>query len=123
MQRYRLLKDLPGLKAGAILGVDQSNKMDILSMPMGSYMTISKVFMENNPDWFELIDGRWRPNVGQSYYALTDNFEVNLVRWNNDAADNSFYGSYRVFRTSEQAYKAKDQVRKMLLEFHKEINQ
>jgi len=100
VKKYRLLKDLPGAKAG-----------DVIYGSEGMFFHPSQF-----PDWCEPIEERWKPKVGEEYWTIADT--VPLVReqgavvckwyarqwnWSNDLIDKGNYSSHLVFQTKEQA--------------------
>jgi hypothetical protein len=57
-KKYKLLKDLPYAKKGAIYNVDNNGNyvtMDVIDNPIINHDTLHKHTVENNPEWFELI--------------------------------------------------------------------
>lgn len=57
MKKYKLLKDLPGKKAGAIFK-KRDNYYFNASKSHSDSNTILDEVVENNPDWFEEVNGQ-----------------------------------------------------------------
>jgi hypothetical protein len=57
--KYRLLKDLPRLKAGAIIEFDEEENTWLSWEKEGTSfyeLLYSDTFMDNKPDWFEKVE-------------------------------------------------------------------
>ena len=63
---------------------------------------------------------RWKPKVGEIYYAVNVRCEVNHYCWVNDAPDAAYYKCGNIFCTRKQAEQAAVKVRKLLLSLQKE---
>lgn len=50
MNKYILLKDMPGAKAGSVLHYHAANKSYVFDMTYG--LSFPAIFIENHPDWF-----------------------------------------------------------------------
>ena len=57
MADYRTIKDLPGLKSGAVFKFDEKSKFYkcVYSREGGRDWQYDKALVENNKDWFEEI--------------------------------------------------------------------
>lgn len=69
-KKYKLLKDLPYAKKGAIYNVDNNGNyvtMDVIDNPIVNHDTLHKHTVENNPEWFELIT---EPSIQPEVVAL-----------------------------------------------------
>lgn len=115
MKRYKLLKDLAGLKAGSTLYLNE----------LGSLVAEDKttiVFLANfihhysllDSDWFEEIPEeykRWRAKEGEWYWCVKsdggvyDDCEIRI------GIDDGRYGLGNYFKTEEEAQKAADWLR------------
>lgn len=87
-KRYRLIKDLPDAKAGTILEFDGNDCYDYKSHRTGNKIDTAlswykKDFVENNPDWFELIP--------ESKESLPERIVVKSITCQNADADNVEY--------------------------------
>ena len=112
MKRYKLLKDLAGLRAGSILYLNE----------LGNLVASDKttiVFLANfihhynllDSDWFEEIPEdyrRWRAKEDERYWlveedgVVVDNYEFGMD------IDDRRYGIGNYFKTEEEAQKASD---------------
>lgn len=68
-KKYRLLKDLPDAKSGTIFELDKEGDSYDYTATTGEFCWYRRHFIENNPDWFELINERIE--VGKIEYAVT----------------------------------------------------
>jgi hypothetical protein len=135
--RYKLLKDLPGLRAGAIFEVlPQTEKPDPrfaqaevqysqddtepwqLDGPIGLLFKYHKA----NPDWFEPLDDtptRWRAEPGGKFYSidLDDGIQVSEYKEVGSNPNSSFTHDWELgnyFRTEQQAQAAAEAIRAVL---------
>lgn len=117
-KQYRLLKDLPGLKAGAIF--------DLHGLGLSATLThgIHKISGFNflDTDWFEPVEPeRWKPKDGETYYFIYSHGEVQEWEWDGDYYDIERYKLGVCFQTEEQAKEASKRVKKTLLKYQKEL--
>lgn len=112
MKRYKLLKDLAGLKAGSTLYLNE----------LGNLVAEDKttiVFLANfihhynllDSGWFEEIPEeykRWRGWFGDTYYLVTDALSVDEETEQGCALDERLYAAGNYFKTEEEAQKAAD---------------
>ena len=80
------------------------------------------------PDW-QLVNAevptvvevkeRWKPKNGESYFFISGDGLVNLSDWDNDVFDNYYYNFGNCFRTKEEAEKALERVKELLLSLNK----
>ena len=55
MKKYRLLKDTPTIKAGAIFKLNDNQEYECKIDRLGNSSIYIPEYVENNPDWFEEI--------------------------------------------------------------------
>jgi len=71
-EEYKLKKDLPTLKAGAIFV--RSNLYTDGVWVCGDDINARYYFTEKDlshqPEWFEKVDNKWKPSLKQSYFYL-----------------------------------------------------
>lgn len=115
---YKLLKDTPTIKAGTIFAEVTSDYDELKELvritPIGAktspQFTIQDI--NNFDEWFEEIkepvDGiHWKPKIGDRYWAL-GNTIVYPQTWGDDEFDRDRYESGRVYKTEEEAQKARE---------------
>lgn len=111
MKQYRLLKDLPGLKKGAILSEGKSlfgartliTKNDVGPIFIGNDLT-EEIFEEVEPT--DSI--HWKPKIGEKYFYIDEYGNVEREIWDNDGVDNEIMAMGFVRLTSEEATEARD---------------
>ena len=104
MKKYRLLKDLPGVKAGLIIreGDNLAYVLDI-----------------ENRDWFEEIKERWEPRIGAGHFYI--DCRLNVTHIGNSITED--IGNLNCFRTKELAEAAAKEVRAALDKYHERIGE
>lgn len=111
MKRYRLLKDLPGLKKGTILSEGKSlfgartliTKNDVGPIFIGNDLT-EELFEEIK----EPVDSiHWKPKIGDRCFVL-ENTNIRLTAYTGMLRDYNAWRTGRVFRTEEECEKALD---------------
>ena len=110
MRRYKLLKDLAGLKAGSTLYLNE----------LGNLVAEDKttiVFLANfihfynilDSDWFEELPEeykRWRAKRNDFYYWITEDLEAVEETEDGGAVDEKLHAIGNYFKTEEEAQKA-----------------
>lgn len=118
MKRYKLLKDLPALKAGStFIEVDKKDsdglkliyQIDDEGIPRCVYTLIDP---EKTNEWFEKIEEpvdsiHWKPKIGDRYWT-SGNTSVYSQVWKDDEFDRDRYESGRVYKTKQECEKARD---------------
>lgn len=111
MKRYRLLKDLPGLKKGTILSEGKSlfgartliTKNDVGPIFIGNDLT-EELFEEIK----EPVDSiHWKPKIGDRCFIL-ENANIRPANYTGMLRDYNAWHTGRVFRTEEECEKALD---------------
>ena len=112
MRLYKLLKDLPTVKAGAIF--KEKIKIDgtrvLKACESGHRHSILVREIDNFDEWFEEIKEptdniHWKPKKGEKYWAL-GNTIVYSQTWGDDEFDRDRYESGKVYKTKEEGEKA-----------------
>lgn len=112
MRLYKLLKDLPTVKAGAIF--KEKIKIDgirvLKACESGHRHSIPVREIDNFDEWFEEIKEptdsiHWKPKKGEKYWAL-GNTIVYSQTWGDDEFDRDRYESGKVYKTKEEGEKA-----------------
>ena len=125
MKKYRLLKDLPGVNAGAIFILDECEGALFYSNPVhGLYL---RGFPDRVPPvfatWFEEIKERWEPKIGESFWTVSWNLSVCTKEWENFPSDIMAMKAGNCFRTREHAESAAKEVRAALDRYHERIGE
>ncbi len=110
MKKYKLKKDLPYAKAGDVFEV---NRIGNVSVPDDNGFSVYTP--KELPDFFEEVDGRWKPEVDEEYWFLTPSGDVDVYLWRNDKIDHGFYKFGNCFKTEKQAKAAAKGVKEYLL--------
>lgn len=115
-KRYRLLKDLPGYRAGYVVETDDDG-LTIMRGDDGS----SDLFKPTSlPDWFAALDepaspaGRWRAESALSYWFVNDKIIQEVDYDDRERLHEFRYKSGNYFRTREQAEAAAEAIRAVL---------
>ena len=113
--KYRLLKDLPTIKAGAIFQeitreVDGSKILKEYDSNNKNTMLVSEI--KNFDEWFEEIKStdsiHWKPKIGEEYFYISTYGYVESQFWSDDSADNRLMALGIAYRTKEECKKAVD---------------
>lgn len=116
--KYKLLKDLPELKAGSTFVEVDTKDMENLKLiyqiddegiPRCVYTLIDP---EKTNEWFEKIEEpvdsiHWKPKIGDRYWT-SGNTSVYSQVWKDDEFDRDRYESGRVYKTKQECEKARD---------------
>lgn len=111
MKRYRLLKDLPGLKKGTILSEGESlfgartliTKNDVGPIFIGNDLT-EELFEEIK----EPVDSiHWKPKIGDRCFVL-ENTNIRPAAYTGMLRDYNAWRTGRVFRTKGECEKARE---------------
>lgn len=104
MKKYKLLKDLPYAEAGTEWGKD-------------TWESLENLDPERLPDWFEEVDDRWEPELGDRYYYIDEVGSIcggkSYEGWFSDRARLTFGNC---FPTREKAGEARDRIKELLKE-------
>ena len=111
MKQYRLLKDLPGLKKGAILSEGKSlfgartliTKNDVGPIFIGNDLT-EEIFEEVEPT--DSI--HWTPKKDDEYFWMNSYGETQPDVWDGDSIDSMRLALGMVYRTEEECEKARE---------------
>lgn len=111
--KYKLLKDLPTIKAGTIFQeitreVDGSKILKEYNSNNKNTMLVSEI--NNFDEWFEEITDsiHWKPKWGDRYYHLDYLGYVHLTTWEDDNADVNRLDLGFIYPTEEACRKAKE---------------
>lgn len=112
MKRYKLLKDLPGIKKGTILSEGKSlfgartlmTKNDVGPIFIGNDLT-EELFEEIK----EPVDSiHWKPKKDDEYFWMNSYRETQPDVWDGDSIDSMRLALGMVYRTKEECEKALD---------------
>lgn len=115
MTKYKLLKDLPGVKAGTEFILD--NFIELETAAICHAFTKSEI--ESYPDWFAPVEPeRWRPERGQRWWYLLAWGRPEASEWSDSYLD--YVNCGNCFPTRALAEKAAEGIKSYLEGFHKE---
>ena len=111
MKLYKLLKDLPTVKAGAIF--KEKIKIDgtrvLKACESGHRHSILVREIDNFDEWFEPTDSiHWKPKYDDWYFYISDHGSVCSDIWNDNYTDNKRLAFGFVYRTEEECKAALD---------------
>ena len=117
MKRYKLLKDLPTIKAGEIFketvtGYNEKNLL-VRIAPLNAKSPRLKVQdIDNFDEWFEEIQEptdsiHWKPRIGDRCFIL-ENANIRPTSYTGMLRDYNAWRTGKVFRTEEECEKACD---------------
>lgn len=129
MKQYKLIKDLPTFKAGQLAYISERGNLIAgtpdnpettdarIQLMMYHKQTIDK-FPEILTEWFEEIQEpvdsiHWKPKEGDNYYYIVYSYdplhnEILVSTWIDDDDDKTHYLFGNVYRSYEEAEKARD---------------
>lgn len=132
MKKFKLLKDLPGVKAGAVFHGQAANfaeswfeyiPMHLCPSQIGQHMKFTDAYIEKCPDFFEEIRERWEPKIGEYFWTVSWDLGVCKNEWGGFMADIIAMKAGNCFRTCEQAEAAAKEVRAALEKYHERIGE
>ena len=113
MKKYRLLKDLPGVKAGTMFSPDRCIEADTADFTIDL----------SNRDWFEEIKERWEPQMASNYYWLDEKMIVQKAKNFRTEWDKSLIGLGNCYRTEDIAKGASKHFKDALDGYHELIDE
>lgn len=111
MKKYKLLKDLPTVKAGTTFR-EITRKVDG-SKVLKEYKSSNKVSIliseiNDFDEWFEEIEPYWVPKKDDVYFCIDEYGAVVRERWSDFYHERWLYKSGRAYRSFEECKKARD---------------
>lgn len=117
MKRYKLLKDLPTIKAGEIFketitGYNEKNLL-VRIAPLNAKSPRLKVQdIDNFDEWFEEVKEptdsiHWNPMIGEKCFIL-ENANIIPTLFTGKLRDYNAWRTGKIFRTEEECEKARD---------------
>ena len=117
MKRYKLLKDLPTIKAGEIFkemvtGYNEKNLL-VRIAPLNAKSPRLKVQdIDNFDEWFEEIQEptdsiHWKPRIGDRCFIL-ENANIRPTSYTGMLRDYNAWRTGKIFRTKAEAKQARD---------------
>lgn len=119
MKRYKLLKDLPTIKAGEIFketvtGYNEKNLL-VRIVPLNAKSPRLKVQdIDNFDEWFEKVQEptdsiHWKPKYGEEEYWVVNSYGLIVKRtWSDSYEDINMYNLGFIYPTEEECKKARD---------------
>lgn len=112
--KYKLLKDLLKLKSGYEYPANDKGLI---------YLFNDWIDPSLYQDWFEPVIERWRAGIKESRYFVTSDGGLNSGIECDDEMDDAYFESGNYFKTREQAEEASRRIKKVLMDYHKEIGE
>lgn len=115
--KYRLLRDTPLHKAGAIF---EERSGSIYGPGGDGYYPLNEI--GNFSEWFAPVDERWKPDDGQEYWVVDFEISDNTYssKWDDDISDNNRWNFGNCFHNQEEAEYAAEEVKKFLFFLQKD---
>lgn len=114
MTKYKLLKDIPYAKKGEVF------KRITGWLEIGMHNKRYYLEPKDLPEWFEKVDGRWKPSIKQKYWVVDSVGDVGWNEWANDKVDNEHYDHGNCREHKSEAKEAAKKIKKLLLSLHKD---
>lgn len=109
MKKYRLIKDVPGIKAGEIVS---------------EYSVFNFTFFDlDREGLLEVVDEIWTPKEGEKYYFIVFPFEVSYDIKSQATQHKDRIKNGNCFRTKEQCERARELVKEALNKAHEEFGE
>lgn len=112
MKRYKLLKDLPGLKKGTILSEGKSifgARTLITKNDVGHILISNNLSEELFEEIKEPVDSiHWKPKKDDEYFWMNSYGETQPDVWEGDSIDIMRLALGMIYRTEEECEKARD---------------
>lgn len=119
MKKYKLLRDLPGLKAGTLLLWDKERDM-LISIGSRAYLCYGPT---RHPDWLEEVRERWAPKEKDIFFWVSDDHRICSDKLPMGKYDGCLLRIGDCFRTSELAEAAAKAVKAELEKYHEETGE
>ena len=115
--KYKLLKDLPNCKIGTIAEVNEYNvaHFDAFNFYISD--------LKKHTDWFEPVIERWRARNGENYYFVSQRSIVDSLEETFHPIDEKHFDFGNYFETRKQAEEASKRIKKVLMDYHKELGE
>lgn len=131
--KYKLLKDLPDVKANTVGFVSKDDRVCFERNNIGStyqdanesyspYQAYDICFVKNNPGWFEPVIERWRAFENSDFYVVNNYLDVVNFTEEKSHGDNRLFDAGNYFKKRDQAEEASRRFKKVLMDYHKEIS-
>ena len=115
MKTYKLLRDMPTVKAGTTFReitreVDGSKILKEYKSSNKVSILVSEV--NDFDEWFEKIEptdsSNWEPKVDERYFYVNEYGDVEYETWDDDDVDNRLMAMGLVYRTEEECEEARE---------------
>lgn len=123
--KYKLLKDTPTVKAGMIgeLKMAFNEEGYVFKKQDGEIFFFMKNVVESQPDWFEPVIDRWRAFENSDFYVVNNYLDVVNFTEEKSHGDNRLFDAGNYFKKRDQAEEASRRIKKVLMDYHKEIGE
>ena len=116
--KYKLLKECFSSEIGEIFYMrDGYCENDIRTIKL------DPCIIEDNPDWFEPVIERWRARNGENYYFVNQQSIVDSLEETFHPIDEKHFDFGNYFETRKQAEEASKRIKKVLMDYHKELGE
>lgn len=124
MKKYKLLQPLPGIPAGSITIPHQGSfSIENFIKDETGFSTIIEKQWLTNKTWFQEVEERWKPLMDEHYHCVLSIGEPLSNPYEGNCEDLERINFGNCFRTLEQAEEAAKRIKKLLMEYHKEIGE
>lgn len=108
MKKYKLLKDLPGLKTGTIFEINGDKVVMSTRDYKAPVHRPSANVIQKHPDWFEKVKEEvhpllWKPEKGETYFFLEHKVIREAMWLDHDEIDKSYWLTGNCFPSEELA--------------------
>lgn len=110
MKKYKLLKDLPDLKAGAIF-----KDLTIFESDENEDYDFTQEELESFPDWFELVNTQFKPDNHATYYFINSQGHVCNAIWFGVYVDKERLEFGNCFQYLPDAVEKRDKIKEEIL--------
>lgn len=112
MKKYRVSENHEFLKPGL-----EFSELDLVPIKINELFRNDTAWAahRDNPTWFEEIDSRWKPELGERYWVFNSHGDVYDFKWSGNSGEEQMYSMGNCFPSRESAEQARDKVKELLL--------
>lgn len=112
--KYKLLKDLLKLKSGYEYPANDKGLI---------YLFNDWIDPSLYQDWFEPVIERWRTEINNYYFIVSHSLEPNMIMDTHLPEHDFQFNTGNYFKQMKQAEEASRRIKKVLMDYHKEIGE